>query len=446
MPLKTRRRFVLSKQRCVISCSWWLLLLLYISSHFITTAVIVVHGLLMVGRLPAGPSSLNLDISEMGCGTWSWGNRLLFEYNPNQDEDIYQAYQLIRRAGVTIFDTADSYGTLDLNGRAEILLGKFERRFQQEQNESSSPDQKPAWSLWSSFSNTVQQQQQQKGNNGADDYSNNNVQQVATKFAPYPWRLTPSSFVNAAKASLKRLDQSQLCIAQAHWSTKNYLPQQESVIWNGLADVYEAGLCRAVGVSNYGPDQLAAVSEFMATQRDAPIPLAVAQVQYSLLTFQDAQYMNQACQNENAKCALISYSPLCLGLLTGKYNLDNLPRPGNPRRQLFRELLPGAQELLATLDAIARDQTRTRTGRTRKKNSSAIDDDDDAINISCSQVAINWAMCKGTVPIPGIRTVQQARENLRAVGWRLRPDQVAELDRVALKVKKPMIQNIFQTR
>ena len=43
------------------------------------------------------------------------------------------------------------------------------------------------------------------------------------------------------------------------------------------------------------------------------------------------------------------------------------------------------------------------------------------------------------------RTVQQARQNLQAVGWRLQPDQVAELDRVALKVSKPMIQNIFQT-
>jgi pyridoxine 4-dehydrogenase len=368
-----------------------------------------------------------------------------FDYNPRQDEDIYQAYKLIRRAGVTIFDTADSYGTFDLNGRAEILLGTFERRFQQEQlvkqqEQVESSDRQPAWSLWSGLSNTAAQN------------SNDNEQQVATKFAPYPWRLTRSSFVNAAKASLKRLDQSQLCIAQAHWSTKIYLPQQEAVVWNGLADVYEAGLCQAIGVSNYGPEQLMAVSDFMATQRDAPIPLAVAQVQYSLLTFQQAQYMNQAChsisKNSNTNCALISYSPLCLGLLTGKYNLDNLPRPGNPRRQLFRELLPGAQELLATLDAIAREQTRTRTGRTTRKkaNSNVFEFDDESGVISCSQVAINWAMCKGTVPIPGIRTVQQARENLRAVGWRLNTDQVAELDRVALKVKKPMIQNIFQTR
>ena len=81
-----------------------------------------------VGRVSAGP----IDISSLGCGTWSWGNRLLFDYDPSQDEGIYEAYREIRNAGVTIFDTADSYGTFDLNGRAEILLGQFERRYQDE--------------------------------------------------------------------------------------------------------------------------------------------------------------------------------------------------------------------------------------------------------------------------------------------------------------------------
>ena len=56
---------------------------------------------LLVGRVAAGP----LQVSEMGCGTWSWGNRLLFDYNPEQDEEIYEAYKMIRQAGVTLFDT-----------------------------------------------------------------------------------------------------------------------------------------------------------------------------------------------------------------------------------------------------------------------------------------------------------------------------------------------------
>lgn len=46
------------------------------------------------------------------------GNKLLWDYDPSQDEEIYKAYRAIRNAGVTIFDTADSYG--------EFFFGKME--------------------------------------------------------------------------------------------------------------------------------------------------------------------------------------------------------------------------------------------------------------------------------------------------------------------------------
>ena len=353
-----------------------------------------------VTRVSAGP----IDISSLGCGTWSWGNRLLFDYNPSQDEEIYEAYREIRNAGVTIFDTADSYGTFDLNGRAEILLGQFERRYQNEITQQT-PNKKQ--SLWWEF-----------GSKSAGPKLDANKQQVATKLAPYPWRVTPGQIVKAAEASLKRLGQDKLAVAQLHWSTSNYQPLQEKALWEGIGDVYDRGLCEAVGVSNYGPKQLQRVASRF---QERSVPLAVAQIQYSLMTYKVARDMNSACEDVN--CRLISYSPLCLGLLTGKYTLDNLPRPGNPRRQLFRELLPGAQELLGTLKAVADEYDKSQT-----------------------QVAINWAICKGTVPIPGARTLQQARENLGSTGWSLRSDAVEALDVAALRVKKPMIQNIFQTK
>jgi len=154
------------------------------------------------------------------------------------------------------------------------------------------------------------------------------------------------------------------------------------------------------------------------------VPLATAQIQYSLMTYKVATEMNEVCQDIH--CRLISYSPLCLGLLTGKYNLDNLPRSGNPRRQLFRELLApggGTQELIDTIEAVASEYGKTN-----------------------SQVAINWALCKDTIPIPGCRTLAQAQENIGATGWRLQSDAVAELESKAAAVTKPMIQNIFQTR
>lgn len=101
-------------------------------------------------------------------------------------------------------------GTLELNGRAEILLGQFERRYLSE-NQSKSRNE---FDLGMIFG-------------GSTKNSNDNKQQVATKFAPYPWRITRGSLVQAARASLKRLEQDKLCVAQLHWSTANYQPFQE---------------------------------------------------------------------------------------------------------------------------------------------------------------------------------------------------------------------------
>jgi len=346
-----------------------------------------------IGRVSAGP----IEISSLGCGTWSWGNKLLWDYDPSQDEEIYRAYRAVRDAGVTIFDTADSYGTLQLNGRAEILLGQFERKYQDELTREG------AFGV-----------RRFLGSNAA---ANSNKQQIATKIAPYPWRITRGSLVQAARESLARIGQDKLCVAQLHWSTANYQPFQEGALWEGIADIYDSDLCEAVGISNYGPQQL---TKFASRMSERNVPIAIAQVQYSLMTARNNEILDSC---DDAGCRLISYSPLCLGLLSGKYDLDNLPRAGNPRRQLFRELLPGAQPLLGTLKAVAKE-----------------------VNKTPSQVAINWAISKGTVPIPGARTLAQASENLGAVGWSLSNAAVRELDFASEGVKKKMIENVFQTR
>lgn len=62
------------------------------------------------------------------------------------------------------------------------------------------------------------------------------------------------------------------------------------------------------------------------------------------------------------------------------------------------------------------------------------------------QVAINWCICKGTIPIPGVKTVKQAEENLGALGWRLSSSEAFELESAAAESPGRMVQNIFQTR
>ncbi len=42
-----------------------------------------------------------------------------------------------------------------------------------------------------------------------------------------------------------------------------------------------------------------------------------------------------------------------------------------------------------------------------------------------SQVALNWMICKGALPIPGAKNVLQAEENAGGAGWKLTEEEVA---------------------
>ena len=62
------------------------------------------------------------------------------------------------------------------------------------------------------------------------------------------------------------------------------------------------------------------------------------------------------------------------------------------------------------------------------------------------QVAINWCISKGTIPIPGVKTIQQVQDNLGSLGWRLSSNELIVLEDAARQSPRKMIQNIFQTR
>lgn len=319
-----------------------------------------------------------LYLSPMGCGTWSWGNRFLWGYNPNMDQELQQVFNLHVSQGVTWFDTGDSYGTGKLNGRSETLLGKFTKEYSGDHQEEIT---------------------------------------IATKLAVYPWRLTPQSLINACGKSAQRLGKP-VDLVQMHWSPSKYLPWQEKPLWEGLIKLYHQGLVKGVGLSNYGAKNLQRADNFF---RDNGVKISTLQVQYSLLStypFTDLG-LKELCQELDIK--IIAYSPLTLGLLTGKYT-DTNSLPSGPRKSLFKQLIPAIQPLLLTLSAIAQDNGK-----------------------SMAQVAINWCICQGTIPIPGAKNLTQARENIGALGWRLSTAEVTELEKVALNLKKKMIQNIFQT-
>jgi pyridoxine 4-dehydrogenase len=52
-------------------------------------------------------------------------------------------------------------------------------------------------------------------------------------------------------------------------------------------------------------------------------------------------------------------------------------------------------------------------------------------NKTPGQVALNWTIAKGVLPIPGAKNARQAEENIGALGWSLTEAEVARLDATA---------------
>jgi pyridoxine 4-dehydrogenase len=109
---------------------------------------------------------------------------------------------------------------------------------------------------------------------------------------------------------------------------------------------------------------------------------------------------------------VIAYSPIEKGLLTGKYSTEN-PPPGI-RGQRYSSLLPKIGPLLKLMTAIGQEHG----GKSK------------------TQVALNWCICKGTMPIPGAKNAAQAEENAGALGWRLTDEEVAKLDQASAAAVK----------
>lgn len=227
---------------------------------------------------------------------------------------------------------------------------------------------------------------------------------IATKFMPFPWRLGKGALRKALLRSCERLSMEQIDLYQIHWP----FPPIPVETWaDALADAVQEGLVRAVGVSNYNEDQMRRANAVLAKRG---VPLASNQVPYNLIDRRvERNGLLKACQEMNI--SLIAYSPIAQGILTGKYTADR-PMPGVRGRRYPRALLERVRPLVERMREIGQQYN----GRTP------------------SQVALNWLICKGTLPIPGAKNARQAKENAGALGWRLEGADIAELERLSEQV------------
>jgi len=126
----------------------------------------------------------------------------------------------------------------------------------------------------------------------------------------------------------------------------------------------------------------------------------------------------------------LAFFPFAMGLLTGKYN-QPAPSPSQStsgRTSTINSLLSSKRSRMEANDlyryALGDGDTIPKGGISSLLQ--VMQDCADAHdNKTLAQVALNFIICQGAVPIPGARTREQYHDNMGAMGWRLTPDAIS---------------------
>jgi len=344
-----------------------------------------------------------LQVPRIGIGTIAWTAD-----TPEDEARLGEVASSALSNGLTFFDTAERYGAKgsDLIPASLAAMGL------------------PVDSSYLGGDTESRLGQKWVGDKGV----------VATKFAPTPWRNDAQSVIDACKGSCERLGVESVDLLQIHmpdiiqpFKAFGVTSANEEAHWDGLAECYHSGIAKNVGVSNYGPSLLMRAHAHLAKRG---VPLASNQIHFNLLYRRQGSLATvEACNELGVAC--LAYYPLAMGLLTGKLGtsagLREKASNGDTRsRELLRYLEGGAPdpfEFPATAGTvpeggitpllIALQEVAARVGKTP------------------AQVSLNWIICKGAIPIPGASSPMQIADNAGALGWRLEPEDVAQLDKAA---------------
>jgi aryl-alcohol dehydrogenase-like predicted oxidoreductase len=214
--------------------------------------------------------------------------------------------------------------------------------------------------------------------------------------------LSRGHILDSIDASLKRLRLDHVDLYQIH-GFDPVTPIEETV--RALDDVVRAGKARYVGFSNLSA--WLAMKAIGYAQANGLARFESAQLYYSIAGRDIERDLAPMAQSEGV--AILSWSPLAGGLLSGKFN-PNEKGPDGARRTSFdfppvdRERLPRVLEALRKVAA--------------------------ELNVSVARVALAWQLTRPFVTsvIIGAKTREQLLDNLAAAELELSPERVRQLD------------------
>lgn len=210
------------------------------------------------------------------------------------------------------------------------------------------------------------------------------------------------------EASLRRLQTDWIDLYQIHcWDANTPLEETLST----LNDLVHEGKVRYIGASNYTGWQLA--TALGVAKQHGWEPYISIQPQYSLVTRDIERELFPLA--EYAGLAVLPWSPLGGGLLSGKYRAGEAP----PDDSRAADSTPSAVLM------------RMRIQEERNfAVAQAVQDLAADLGKTMAQVALNWVLHRPgvTAPILGARTVAHIDDNLGAIGWNLDADALARLE------------------
>jgi aryl-alcohol dehydrogenase-like predicted oxidoreductase len=203
------------------------------------------------------------------------------------------------------------------------------------------------------------------------------------------------------EASLRRLGTDWIDLYQVHcWDPRT--PLEETI--STLNDLVHEGKVRYLGASNFAGWHLAKALGIAALHDWEPF--VSLQPEYSLITRDIERELLPQCKDEDL--AVLPWSPLAGGILSGKYRKDeDFPADTrgadteNPITFTYR-LDDRAWNIVDAVGKVAAEIGRTP-----------------------AQVALNWVVHRPgiTAPIIGARNLTQLDDNLGAIGWQLEKPQ-----------------------
>jgi aryl-alcohol dehydrogenase-like predicted oxidoreductase len=309
----------------------------------------------------------DLELTTVGLGTWAIGGAgWAFAWGAQDDDEAVAAIVRGVELGVNWIDTAPVYGM----GHSEELVGRALKDL--------GPSRRPL---------------------------------VATKCGRV-WdddggiqgSLEPASVRAECEASLLRLGVETIDLYQMHWPDPD---EQIEDAWATLGELQKEGKVRHIGVSNFNVEQL--------RRLQAIHPVASLQPPYNMIVRAVEDELLEFCAT--ASIGIISYSPMCKGLLTGAFTRERVSSLGEDdhraRDPKFGDPQVGLHlELVEQLRPIAE-----RAGRT------------------LAQLAIAWVLRRRevTAAIVGARRPAQIEGTAPAADWVLTDSDLAEVDALLAK-------------